>query len=207
MRANAALTRVTCAGIVDADAYDATEAQLLQSKGIAILPVSEVENLFFLPSVIEAIATAEGYEGATLEAKLAPIFEELFTQAADPKIQLPIVMRYCRRRIDRTLKKIDLSAAADVAALASDYTTKTSALDVAALAKAAADSIQKAIADKDTPELLKWYDNKGILGIACKAKGTTKVQFEQWIVRALRNDSALSVSDAVRKVLPAIVAL
>jgi energy-coupling factor transporter ATP-binding protein EcfA2 len=206
MRANAALTRVTCAGIVDADAYDATDVQLLQSKGIAILPVSEIENLFLLPSVIEAIATAEGYEGATLEAKLAPIFEELFTQAADPNNQLPIVMRYCRRRIDRTLKKIDLSTAADVATLASDYAKKTGALDVAALAKMAADSIQKAIADKNAPELLKWYDNKGILGIACKAKATTKVLFEQWIVRALRNNTALTVSDAVRKLLPAVVA-
>jgi hypothetical protein len=48
----------------------------------------------------------------------------------------------------------------------------------------AAESIQKAIADKDAAELLKWYDNKGILSIACKAKGTTMVLFEQWIVRA-----------------------
>jgi len=206
MRANAALTRVTCAGIVDADAYDAADIQLLQSKGIAILPVSEIESLFLLPSVIEAIARAEGYDGDILSAKLSPIFDELFTQSADPKNQLPIVMRYCRRRIDRTLKKIDLSTAADVVALASDYAATTGALDVAALATMAADSIKKAIADKDAPELLKWYDNKGILGIACKAKGTTKIQFEQWIVRALRNNTAPTVSDAIRQVLPAVVA-
>jgi hypothetical protein len=37
-------------------------------------------------------------------------------------------MRYCRRRIDRTLKKIDLSDAADVAALAADYSAKTGSL-------------------------------------------------------------------------------
>ena len=116
-------------------------------------------------------------------------------------------MRYCRRRIDRTLKKIDLSAAEDVAALASDYAEKTDALDVATLAKMAADSIQKAIADRNAPELLKWYDNKGILSIACKAKGTTMVQFEQWVVRALRNNVAPAVSDAIREVLPAVVAI
>ena len=149
MRANTALTRVTCAGIVDADAYDATDVALLTSKGIAVLPVSEIENLFLLPSVIEAIASAEGYMGISLGSKLSPIFEELFAQAADPKNQLPIVMRYGRRRIDRTLKKIDLSSAVDVASLASDYTAKTGALDVTALARMAADSIQKAIADKN----------------------------------------------------------
>jgi hypothetical protein len=206
MRANAALTRVTCAGIVDADAYDAADTQLLESKGIAILPVSEIENLLLLPDVTRAIARAEGYAEDALEAKLALIFDELFAQAADPDNQLPVVMRYCRRRIDRTLKKIDFSAAADVAALAADYTLKTGAIDVAALAKMAADNIQKAIADKDAPKLLKWYDNKGILSIACKAKGTSKAQFEQWIIRALRNDTAPTVSDAIRNVLPAIVA-
>ena len=66
MRANASLTRVTCAGIVDADAYDATDANFLQDKGIAILPVSEIENLFLLPDVIEAIVREEGYKGNDL---------------------------------------------------------------------------------------------------------------------------------------------
>jgi energy-coupling factor transporter ATP-binding protein EcfA2 len=206
LRANASLTRVTCAGIVDADAYEASEIELLQSKGIAVLPVSEIENIFLIPSVIESIARAEGYSDQPLQDKLTAIFEELLTRAADPNIQAPIVMRYGRRRIDRTLKKIDFSDAADMAALAADYKTKTEALDVAELAKMASNSIQKAIADKNIAELLKWYDNKGTLSIACKAKDTTKPLFEQWIVRALRNNTAPGVSTAIRNVLPAIVA-
>lgn len=115
-------------------------------------------------------------------------------------------MRYCRRRIDRTLKKIDLSAAVDVASLALEYASKTSALDVADLAQMATNSIQSAITSKDASELLKWYDNKGILAIACKAKGTTKIQFEQWIVRALRNNTAPAVAKAIQRLLPAITA-
>lgn len=206
MRANASLTRVTCAGIVDADAYDVAEVAFLQSKGIAILPVSEIENLFLLPNVIAAIAKGEGYNGKELEAKLVPIFDELFTRASNPKNQLPVVMQYCRRRIDRILKKIDLSAANDIAALTLDYTTKTSTLDVAALAKMATDSIQKAITDRNAQELLKWYDDKNLLSIACKAKNTTKVLFEQWIVRALRNNTAPLVSDSIRQVLPVVTA-
>lgn len=206
MRANAALTRVTCAGIVDADAYDASELGFMESKGVAVLPVSEIENLFLLPSVLEAIAKTEGYSGANLQSKVSNILDELFSHAADIKNQTPIVLRYCRRRIDRTLKKIDLSGASDATALASDYAAKTGALDVAALAKLATDSIQSALAGKNAPELLKWYDNKGILGIACKAKDTSKVLFEQWIVRALRNSIAPDVSTAIRAALPAIAA-
>lgn len=206
MRANAALTRVTCAGIVDADAYEASEIDLLERKGIAILAVSEIENLFLLPDVIEAIARAEGYSGASLQTKLTEITDELLSQAADSKNQTPIVMRYCRRRIDRTLKKIDLSDALDVAGLASDYNAKTDALDVVSLAALASDSIQKAISERNISELLKWYDNKGILSIACKAKNTSKALFEQWIVRALHNNTAPAVSSAIRQLLPTIVA-
>lgn len=206
MRANAALTRVTCAGIVDADAYDTSDNELLESKGIAILPVSEIENLFLLPEIISAIATAEGHSGASLQTKLAGIVDELLSQAADPKNQAPIVMRYCRRRIDRILKKIDLSGAADVAGLASSYNARTSALDVNAIATHASDSLQKAISERNVPELLRWYDNKGILSIACKAKDTTKALFEHWIVRALHNNTAPAVWSAIRQVLPTIVA-
>jgi hypothetical protein len=68
------------------------------------------------------------------------------------------------------------------------------------------DSLKRAVSEKNVFELLKWYDNKGILSIASKAKNTTKTLFEQWIVRALRNNSAPDVSNAIRKVLPTIVA-
>lgn len=206
LRANATLTRVTCAGIVDADAYEASEIAFLQAKGIAMLPVSEIENILLLPNVVEAIARAEGYADDALRNKLTEVFEELLTVAADAKNQDPIVMRYCRRRIDRTLKKIDFSDAPDVAALAADYSAKTQALDIQAIARMAAESIQKAITGKNILELLKWYDNKGVLGIACKAKDTTKPRFEQWIVRALRNNTAPEVSTAIRSVLPVVVA-
>jgi energy-coupling factor transporter ATP-binding protein EcfA2 len=205
MRANAALTRITCAGIVDADAYDAAEIEFFRKKGIAVLPVSEIENLFLLPSVIEAIAKAEGYSSAPLQAKVSSVLDELFVQAATPSNQVPIIMRYCRRRIDRTLKKIDFSQAEDVAALATDYAAQTGGLDISALAQMASERIQKSIAEKNVSELLQWYDNKGTMGIACKAKNTTKTLFEQWVVRALHNNSAPDLSKAITEVLPAVV--
>ena len=51
------------------------------------------------------------------------------------------VTQYCRRRIDRTLKKIDLSDAATVADVAAKYANKTSALDVQAIADVRRQSI------------------------------------------------------------------
>lgn len=207
MRANAHLTRVACAGIVDADAYDSSEIEFLRSKHIEVLPVSEIENLFLLPTVVEAIVSAEGYDGAPLQAKVKSVCDELIEQASISTNRLPVVLRYCRRRIDRTLKKIDFGAAESVATLASDYATHTRSLNVEELARMAEESIQKAVRERNIPELLKWYDNKGIMAIACKSKSTSRQQFEQWIARALLNNSAPGVSAAIRAVLPTVAAL
>ena len=49
MRCNAALTRVTCSEIVDADDYQPEDKATLKRLGIEILPVSEIENIVLLP--------------------------------------------------------------------------------------------------------------------------------------------------------------
>lgn len=206
MRANASLTRITCAGVVDSDAYSDDEIAALRDRGIEALPVSEIENLFLLPNVIEAIAQSEGYAPAEIEAKKAQAYDALYAHAADPSNQLDIVLRYCRRRIDRTLKKIDLSQATDVAMLATTYADKTGTLNVSAIAELASSALQDAIATKDIAKLLRWYDNKGILSFAAKTKSITKDKFEQWIVRVMRNGTVPEMTAALKAALPTPIA-
>jgi hypothetical protein len=206
MRANANLTRVTCSGIVDADDYTDSERVLLKDKGIEILPVSEIENIFLLPPVAVAIARAEGFDGAELDTKLKSVSAELFDQLNNPECLEPVIMRYCRRRIDRILKKIDLSDAANVEAISQAYIKQTGSLDIQAIAALARGNIKNAVTTRDVCAALRWYDNKGILAIASKLKCTSKAQFEQWIVRALLNDTAPAVRAAIKSILPTIEA-
>jgi energy-coupling factor transporter ATP-binding protein EcfA2 len=204
MRANASLTRVMCSGIVDADAYSSSEADLLRDKGIAVLPVSEIENLFLLPTITRAILESEGFVGDELIGRLDGISNMLFEFATDPKNQLDVTMRYARRRVDRILKTIDLSSASDVDALANEYSTRTAALDIRATAQAMSDAITKSITERDIPALLQIFDNKGLLSIAAQAKATKVASFRQWLVRALMNGAAPSLSDAIQAALPTV---
>ena len=206
MRANAQLTRATCAGIVDADDYGSIEIEHLRAMGIEVLPVSEIENLLLLPGVIDAILGIEGHDGTTLEAARNALFGELFVHATDARNRQASVLRYARRRIDRALKRIDLSGAKDTLALATEYTGATSAVDVTALVQSAEDAINDAIARQDAAKLLRWYDNKGLLSIAAKAKGSNHNGFGQWLVRALRNDTAPALSSALLAHLPLLSA-
>lgn len=208
MRANPQLTRVTCAGIVDADDYTADEIQYLNGLGVFPLPVTEVENLILLPEVSRAIAQLEGFSGAELEQRLSALKAAIFSTLQSQAAIYEVVVRYCRRRIDRTLKKIDLSAPKSIADLIEDYGTQTASLDIAGLAAGATRKIQDALANLDLRSLLTIYDNKGLLALAAQhLKQNRLAVFEAWLTRMLRDETrATGLVAALKTILPTVQA-
>lgn len=206
MRANSQLTRVTCAGLVDADAYTADEIQALANFGVFTLPVSEVENLVLLPEVSRAIAQLEGYDEAEVEQRLSNLKAAILGTLQSQENVEDVVVRYCRRRIDRTLKRLDLSAPKSVASLVTEYTTQTAQLDVANIAAEATSRIRDASANGDLSDLLTMYDNKGLLALAAShLKQTRVVAFEAWLTRMLRDQvRAPNLAAALKSVLPQV---
>jgi ABC-type cobalamin/Fe3+-siderophores transport system ATPase subunit len=206
MRRNASLTRVTCAGLIDGDDYTPQEREAFAEQGVAVLPVSEIENLILLPSVSSAIASSEGYVGEELVARLDRLKQAVFAAARSQRVIGPIVVRYCRRRIDRMLKGIDLGSAETPEAIAAEYASKTAALDINALAATAHARIATAVANNDLVALLQCFDNKGALlaAAASHLKSTRKDQFEDWLLRTLRNGSVCELTNALRSEMPQI---
>ncbi|WP_441240481.1 AAA family ATPase [Tardiphaga sp. 768_D3_N2_1] len=206
LRRNADLTRVSCSGIVDADDYDAADRAYLAELGISTLPVSEIENVLLLPAVASEICAADGHLPAETAKVVGKLHEEVFALLTPAEIET-VITRYCRRRIDRALKKIDLSDSATPQDLAKDLANQAANLDVLAIAKNARRRLEKAVADRDINELLALYDNKQMLVPASKyLKQTTKAKFEAWIVRILRSNLSPKIVTAIKSVLPAISA-
>ena len=129
---------------------------------ISVLPVSEIENIVLLPSVSRAIAELESYRGAELEDMLNALKADIFAKLNEPEAINDVVMRYSRRRIDRFLKKVDLSAASTVPELKEECRRKTDELNVESIAQQAETCITDAIRDDDLTKLLSIYDNKGL---------------------------------------------
>lgn len=207
MRRNANLTRVTCSGIVDADDYSIDDKSYLAGLGISTLPVSEIENLILMPGVSRAIAMHEGYSGEILETKLAALKEQIFQQLNSEKAIEDVVVRYCKRRIDRTLKKIDLSGAETVRLLQEKYNLETSVLNIESIANECRGRIQTAIETRDLPLLLKNYDNKGMIALAAThLKNCRLHDFENWLVRVLINRSIPALTEEIKSLTPDIQA-
>lgn len=205
MRHNSSLTRITCSGIVDADDYTDEEKDRLASLGVAVLPVSEIENLFLLPDVARAILEIESFKGSDITEKIDALNLAVLDKIKEPGSIEDVVLRYCRRRIDRVLKKIDLEDAVSAIELEENYKNRTASLDVSSIAKASRDRIENAVRDGDMPTLLANFDNKALLALAAKIlKSTTKGSFESWLVRTMRDPDSKMFRAAVSKVLPSI---
>ena len=98
-----------------------------------------------------------------------------------------------------------LSGAADIQGITGTYTTKTSEINIADIAKTAKDRIEKALRDQDLPLLLANYDNKALLALAATHLKRQRLDdFESWLTRILRNDKAPAVAAAIRGALPAV---
>ncbi len=207
MRRNQALTRVTCSGIVDADDYAPDDIKYLQELGVVTLSVSEIENVVLLPAVSRAIAEGEGLVGAELEARLVNLKKAIFETLNSESAIEAVVARYCRRRIDRFLKKIDLSSANSVVDIAAEYQRQTVSLDISSISKMARSRIKMAFETDDLPLLLANYDNKALLALAAQHLKTSKRKdFESWLTRVLRNDRAPALIAAIKQSLPVIQA-
>lgn len=128
--------------------------------GIQVLPVSEIEKFLLLPAVSRAILEMNDIDGAKLEEKLSNLKTAIIADASDAKNASEVVLGYCRRRIVRMLKQIDLSADKSITDLAASYAARTSELDVVALATEMETKIAAAIAAVDLAALLTIYDRK-----------------------------------------------
>lgn len=203
MRRNAAFTRITCAGLVDADGRDASDRAHLASLGISVLPVAEIENLLLLPVVSQVILAKNDFSGAGLDNKLAEVKAAVFADATVPKNVEEVVLGYCRRRIDQTLKRIDFSANKSVGELAASYATQTAALDVGAIAAGIRTIIADAIADDDLPALLAIYDRKKpLLALAARLRAGSVNEFTAWVTRAIQSKDDNRLRKAIEAVLP-----
>ena len=203
MRRNASLTRVRCAGIVDADGRDAEAREHLARIGVSVLPVSEIENLLLLPSVSRIILEKGDFEGEALEAKLSEVKAAVYADAAVEENINAVVLGYCRRRIDSLLKRIDLSADKSVEELAASFAAQTGDLSVAAIADEIRGGIARSVADDDLPALLAIYDRKKpLLAIAARMRGGSLNEFTAWVTRALQSKEDDRLRKAIGAVLP-----
>lgn len=206
MRANSALTRVTCAGIVDADGQTEADISYLRERGVAVLPVAEIENIFLLPPVSQAIAEHEGHTGGGLDELMETLKHRVFDTVRADMLEA-VITRHCKRRIDRHIKRTGLNASRTITELAEEFSSAMRAIDISAIAASMRSNLETAQSNADLTSLLQHYDNKGLLAMfASHVRRSSRDAFEGWLTRVLRNQSIPALTETLRRVLPEVQA-
>ncbi|HCI96278.1 MAG TPA: ABC transporter ATP-binding protein [Providencia sp.] len=205
LRANQTLTRVKCAGIVDADGHSNEEVEAFNELGIKVLPVSEIENVFLIPSVSREIAIKENYPEDEIIRKLDTILSDVITLINQGSNFENSIRMYCQRRIDRYLKRVDISASNSIIEMKELYHEKTNSLDVELIYNTHASNLSSAIQERNISKILSIFDNKGMLAKAgLILTGKSKNQFKNWLIRTLTSEPDSEIVRAVRTALPEI---
>lgn len=203
MRSNKDLTRITCAGLVDADSRNAEDLGRLARMGVEVLPVSEIENVLALPAVASVILDYDLHDDAEKQARLSQLKAALFADASKPATQASVTLDHCRRRIDRALKIVSFADEPDESALQAELIRKVGEIDIVSIGAVIRKSINDAISADDLPALLKVYDRKDlVLSSLAAMKGVRKDAFVSWVARAMKACERPELRDAIARELP-----
>lgn len=199
-RKHAGLHRIGCAGLIDADGRDNDQIEYLASKGVYVVPVSEVENLLLMPGPFLALAKLMHFDEEEAQRRLAGLSEIVLRKAKADVERFSI--GYTRRRVDSEMKVVGLDAKS-VDELATEFATKTSEINPQAIYDEIRKLFQTAVDSGDTNTVLKLYDNKGLLSEAAKLLGVPGIRnLEELVGRALRNDDGEELLAALIAELP-----
>ncbi len=204
MRAHSALTRLRCAGIVDADDVGDEEVARLRNMGVHVLPVSEIENIFALPSVARILLAADHFDPSEVELRIAGLRDDVFAMAREPDSVGRAVRTYLLRHVDSTVKQMGVGARGTLEDIELAF-EPVRTLDLAGLAASRKALIEGAIASSDLTTLLSVFSDKRILQrAAVRLRGNRVDAFEGWLSRLLRSPQSSGVLDALRAVLPSV---
>lgn len=188
------------AGCVDAD--QRTSEQIAQLEAIKVFPlcVAEIENVFLLPTVFLALASALSIPALEANHKFKAIRDSIFLKASQESE--PITARYVARQLDQRLKRVTVDKK-NTTNLKATFATEMASIDVSSLISQFQARLQSAISSNNLELVLEMYDQKGLLDWAAKALGLASARaLMQQAARFLSDDKHLELRAAVIAKLP-----
>jgi Protein of unknown function (DUF4435) len=202
-RSNPTLHRLgSVYGCIDADHRGLGQTYILGKKGVFVLPVTEVENIFLMPDVFLAIASKLSFDSAKAQQLLNELKSEVIAHAQQEADA--VVARYTARKLDRLLKALTVDRT-DPAKLVISFNEELQKIDPAKIIVEFSEKLDNAIKDAKYEEVLQLYDQKGLIGLARRKIGiSSPKELVRLVSRALIDDKEPNLRKALASVLPAI---
>lgn len=185
----------TCAGLVDNDGRTEGDIQRLNQLGVAVLPVSLIENLFLIEEILIIAANKLGHDSAQIvESIKGRIFAKLSTN------RVRVISNLTRMEIEARLRTFG-NGGDGAEALNEAYNDTCMQIEPNAIYERWDDEINRVVSQKDYQAALRYYKTKGLISEADSVFGT---RYKDQIMRWLRDKDSDELVDAFRSSIPKI---
>lgn len=197
LKENSALHTLSARGIVDRDVRTQEECDALISKGVEVLELAEVENLFCLEAVVRQVASKLLLDP---DATVVTV-REFIGAAMSVELELHIVMR-AERRIRYHLATYSTASSNEIG-LVTGVEQLLAGLDVASFVAEARTTLSSALESEDLNQMLRLYNRKSIAARISTCFGLKHGEYPDLVIRALKGADGASFVEAIRTYLPA----
>lgn len=198
LRTNPALHTLAAHGIVDRDVRTAHECAALESGGLSILDLAEVENLFCLDTVVRLAATKLSLDPDSTSLAVSHYVTSAFASELEAQIAL-----HAERRIRYHLSKFS-SASSDEPGLVAGLASLLAQLDIPTIVADARNTLSEALASGDLIRILRVYNRKSLAERISVCFGLKHGEYPALVLRTMKSADGAPFIHAIRASLPAM---
>lgn len=197
MRANPQLHDLECYGLIDRDYRCDAEIENLQRDGIYVLDVAEVENLFIVEELLQAVNQIQGFtDQSRVDAVKSYIIDTRFSGEINKQIRSATVSE-----IKYRLSTLDVSGQADEE-IQGELSHFFENFDYSTIKQPIEEAFTTAKTTQDYKRVLKLFNRKSLMDSIGHHLGLTNQDYSKYILRQLSGTNADVIKSAVAPYLP-----
>ena len=186
-------------GIIDRDRRPDNEIEKLKTKGIETLIVAEVENLFWVPEVLQILARQMGLPAAETLAKA----QEFVFRALQKELETQISL-HVANEVQFRLNQFNGKTQGQ-ANIEQEVNRVVQGVDVVRLYSEVSAQFQQAIEEQDYSKVLRLYNRKTLAGQISKIFNLADLTLPHHILRLAQGEHAEELRQAFSFYLPRLV--
>ncbi|MFE8661913.1 DUF4435 domain-containing protein [Serratia nevei] len=198
MKLNQSFHHVNVFGIIDRDYRTEQEISGLKDIGVYTIDVAEIENILLNESTLRLVAENQHLDADVVVNKSLEIAKNMLSKDVERQASL----RTCRA-LENRLSRID-NKSVGLDAIKITVTETLAEIDVDVLFAESLDLYNNLTKSNDLDEILKYFNNKGLLSNICSTFELGKNGYEKLVLRMLNSEKRDQILNGLKKYVPEI---
>lgn len=198
LKVNKSFHHVNALGLIDRDYRTEEEIAALAASGVYCVEVAEVENILINEQTLRIVATNQKLNGDEVLSRATTMVKAKLAQDVERQASLRTM-----RVVENHLRKID-SKQIGGTAIKDALNSLVASIDVQQIFDGNITLYQRLANEGSLDEILKYYNNKGLVHDICSIFELGRNGYEKLVLRMLNSDERNAVLGGLRQYVPQI---